>query len=164
MSKTSDVQDAFWSKVEKTSTCWIWHGSVTTSGYGQLKYNGKRWRAYAFSFMLAGNTLPQGKELHHECGNRLCVRPDHLAALSHAEHLSLHKTLRQFCKRGHPWISGASRCQACYLAGKLKWRLANKEKMRAYLTVYYQNNKDKWQQQNIIRRLRRRITRSNQLD
>ena len=32
----SDAYERFWSKVEKTDTCWLWTGATDQTGYGVL--------------------------------------------------------------------------------------------------------------------------------
>lgn len=68
----------FWSKVEKTDTCWNWTGSQAPGGYGKASMNSKQVVAHRISYELAGNVIPDGMMLDHICHNRLCVRPDHL--------------------------------------------------------------------------------------
>jgi len=75
--KESDVI-RFFSKVEKTDTCWIWKANSICDGYGFIKVNKTNIRAHRFSYQLHYGKF--NKELHvlHKCDNRLCVRPDHL--------------------------------------------------------------------------------------
>lgn len=65
---------------EPNTGCWLWLGTVLTSGYGQLKMGGARWLAHRASFFGAYGTLPADMEVRHRaCAMRACVNPDHLA-------------------------------------------------------------------------------------
>ena len=70
----------FWSKVKKTSYCWLWTASVDGKGYGQIGAGGRgtgNVRAHRASWYLKYGVWPS-LNLLHECDNRRCVNPDHL--------------------------------------------------------------------------------------
>lgn len=79
----------FWPRVTPDSDgCWIWGGSVREmNGYGQFavkKPTGK-WTytgAHIWSHRFFGGVVPDGWEVDHLCRVRLCVRPDHLEAVT----------------------------------------------------------------------------------
>jgi hypothetical protein len=54
--------------------CWIWTGSLTPKGYGQM--SGGR-RAHKVFFERECGPVPEGLQLDHLCHQRACVRPDH---------------------------------------------------------------------------------------
>ena len=77
----------FWSKVEKTESCWEWQAAKTRDGYGRIFDNETPGYskltilpAHRVSYVLANGSIPQGKLICHKCGNRSCVRPSHIYA------------------------------------------------------------------------------------
>jgi hypothetical protein len=76
------LADRFWSKVDKTSSCWLWRGCKTGAGYGQIRITtagqSKAIYAHRISWELTNGPIPEGLDVLHKCDNPPCVRPDHL--------------------------------------------------------------------------------------
>jgi DNA-binding CsgD family transcriptional regulator len=73
----------FAAMVRKGPQCWDWIGS-TVDGYGQFGfqvpgYGRQMIPAHRFAWEQASGAIPDGVDVLHLCGNRICVRPDHLA-------------------------------------------------------------------------------------
>ncbi len=79
----------FWSYVEKTAKCWGWGGAVSSSGYGNVRRNGRNTTAHQFAYELTCGPVPDGMELLHACDNKLCVRIDanHVRVGTHMENV-----------------------------------------------------------------------------
>jgi hypothetical protein len=85
------IEDRFWAHVNKRDDgCWVWTGAARSGGYGVF-HDGERSRAaHRFSWELAYGALPEapdgnaneGFSVAHVCGNRRCVRPEHLHLVS----------------------------------------------------------------------------------
>ena len=67
----------FWSKVEKTESCWNWIASKSRKGYGKFWMAG-RTSAHRASWRINKGPIPQGLWVLHRCDNPSCVRLDHL--------------------------------------------------------------------------------------
>lgn len=69
----------FWSKIDKTGSCWLWRGSGRP--YGRMVWkDGKVMGVHRISFMLHNGYLPKDLMICHHCDTPLCVRPEHLFA------------------------------------------------------------------------------------
>ena len=70
---------------ERTDGCWNWTGGVSASGYGRLRVDGHMRPAHRLAYEVAVGPIPDGAEVDHRCHNTLCVRPDHLQAVTPRE-------------------------------------------------------------------------------
>ncbi len=129
------MMERFWSKVDKSGSCWVWTAS-RNSGYGQFAIRtGTPVLAHRVAWELTRGPVPEGMQLDHLCRNRLCVNPDHLEPVTNRQN-----TLRGIgptavnarkteCKRGHSladaYVSKGMRyCRTCAL---VKQRLLRTE-------------------------------------
>ncbi len=83
------ARERFFKHVNKTESCWLWTGCCDKFGHGQFWYDGKTVWAHRFSWLLAGNEIPEGMCILHAphviCGHRNCVNPAHLRVGTIAE-------------------------------------------------------------------------------
>lgn len=72
--------EIFWSRVEKTATCWLFKGTLSWEGYGRFNENGnkKQYQAHRYAWKTLGLEIAEGKALLHRCNVRNCVNPEHL--------------------------------------------------------------------------------------
>lgn len=90
MRHPSTLIDRFWSRVNKTETCWLWTGYLDKDGYGQITVTGKDpvscarsdgkptpRKAHRISYELANGPIPDGQDVLHSCDTPACVRPAH---------------------------------------------------------------------------------------
>ena len=110
------------------SGCWLWLGRLNRYGYGDILVDGVYLSPHRWAFeVFTGQTLEDGVEIHHTCEVRHCVNPDHLEAVTRAEHAARHHI--QVCKKGlHPMtgdnlIHNATtrRCRACMKEKQREW-------------------------------------------
>lgn len=108
-----DLDERFWSKVEKTDKCWNWTGSGVR-GYGRIRIGNRMVLAHRWSYENARGPIPSGKVIDHLCRNRACVNPEHLEVVTQSVN-----TLRGdaptvnrnhvTCRNGlHPWPESAA--------------------------------------------------------
>lgn len=85
--------ERFMDKVELTTDCWLWTGALLEqTGYGQFRdAASKVVKAHRWSYEHHVAPIPAGHQVHHRCGVRRCVRPDHLEAITTAEHGTRHR-------------------------------------------------------------------------
>lgn len=108
--------------------CWLWTGAVGGMGYGSIgvgsRTDGTRGtrRAHRVAYELERGYMPRDVDIHHECGNTLCVRPSHLVAITRSEHIRKHdgptavnarKETCPKCKTPLEYMSGGRRCRKC---------------------------------------------------
>ena len=79
--------------VDLSTGCWIWQQSTSFNGYGQVWHEGRLQRAHRVFYQLYVGPIPDGLQIDHKCVNKLCVNPDHLAAVTALE--NVHRTQRK---------------------------------------------------------------------
>jgi hypothetical protein len=72
------AEERFWSRVDKTESCWLWTGTKTSDGFATFWYNNKSYTIAQVAWQMAYGPIPKGMRVHASCGNRLCVNPSHL--------------------------------------------------------------------------------------
>lgn len=68
----------FWTRVNKTSTCWLWTGATNKLGYGILHMRRLPGHAHQAAYVLAKGPIPDGLCVLHKCDNPPCCNPEHL--------------------------------------------------------------------------------------
>lgn len=135
------VRERFWSKVDKTETCWLWTAAKDTGGYGRFGVSGKVAFAHRHSYEFLVGPIPEGLELDHLCRVPACVNPSHLEPVTHAENLRRaitnadHRRNQTSCIHGHPFDeantirrkNGGRGCRECGNAGQRKYQARLRE-------------------------------------
>ncbi len=101
-----NVEQRFWSKVEKTETCWLWRGCIS-NGYGMFHLSDKMVPSHRVTYEWAKGEIPAGLHIDHLCRTPKCVNPDHLEAVTPKENVlrgegaCANHARQTHCKRGH---------------------------------------------------------------
>lgn len=96
------LNERFWSKVDKTGTCWLWIGAPRTGRYGQIHWDGKPRLAHRLVWMERNGDIPDGHEIHHTCYVTKCVNPDHLELVTPKQNMADARwALTEVCPQGH---------------------------------------------------------------
>jgi hypothetical protein len=79
----------FWTKVEKSASCWLWIASRDGNGYGTFWNIDQRRldRAHRVAWEMTYGPIPNGLHVLHHCDVPPCVRPDHLWLGSHRDNM-----------------------------------------------------------------------------
>ena len=125
--------ERFMRKVRKTETCWIWTGVTggSTARYGYFQAGTRstdpKVPAHRFAYEHFVGPIPDGMELDHVkdrgCTSKLCVNPDHLEPVTHAENRK--RSRLETCRSGkhdltlpenQRWDNNGNRrgCAACW--------------------------------------------------
>ena len=81
----------FMSKIDKDGDngCWLWTSGCDPSGYGRFNpSHGSKLYAHRVSFEIHYRPLVTGEVVHHKCGVKNCVNPEHLESTSHQANVS----------------------------------------------------------------------------
>jgi hypothetical protein len=105
MEFTEEQKKRFWDKVDKTDSCWSWTGGISNSGYGAICINYKIYKTHRISWLLAGNTIPDGHVIRHKCRNRHCLNPEHLETGTYADNNGIDRVRDGTDNRGEKNIS-----------------------------------------------------------
>lgn len=80
------IAELFWAKVGMgQGGCWEWLGQRDRFGYGRQQRQGKPLAAHRVAYEVQVGPIQPGLEIDHLCGNRGCVRGEHLEAVTHDE-------------------------------------------------------------------------------
>lgn len=126
-------------QAEGLGGCWIWQGSISPWGYGQIALRGKHATAHRYAYTITYGPLPDEVKLLHCCGNPRCVRPDHLMPATRKD-ISQHRWQAvTHCAHGHPRApenlyttpKGVQLCRLCHNDRMRRYQAKRREQLRA---------------------------------
>lgn len=139
--KNATIEERFWEKVNKTKTCWIWVGSRSREGHGQIRspISKKIISAHRWSYEHSFGEFDKKLCILHKCDNPPCVRPDHLFIGTQQDNMRdcLEKgryfnQRKKECLRGHKYNDkntyfgkGKRQCRICVRLTNLIRKLKN---------------------------------------
>lgn len=70
----------FWLGVRKAGPdeCWPWMKGTTTAGYGAIRRKNELFLAHRLAWEVEHGSIPNGRDVLHECDNPPCCNPAHL--------------------------------------------------------------------------------------
>jgi hypothetical protein len=86
-------------EVDPATECWNWRGALIRAKNGRASARGtfrdgdRQVYAYRFAFSFYNGEIPEGREINHICRNTRCVNPQHLEALTKAQHQKVDRDL-----------------------------------------------------------------------
>jgi len=80
-----NIEKDFWEKVEKENDCWVW----TDKTMRFIRIGGKTSRPSRIAWEMLRGPIPKNYILTQVCGNKRCVRPDHLLCCTRSDFLKL---------------------------------------------------------------------------
>lgn len=137
------LADRIWRHVEPEpmSGCWLWTAARWPNGYGQITMpNHQKRNAHRVSYEANISPVSPTLEVHHKCGTRACVNPEHLVPVTRVENVYASATTtainaaKTVCPSGHPYDDANTlfsigrrggterRCRACMRASKKRRR------------------------------------------
>jgi hypothetical protein len=144
------IEREFEIRIDKTDGCWNWIGTAFTnaSGVSYGRFDGIG--AHRVSYQLYIGKIPKGYEIDHLCRNTLCVRPNHLEAVTKQENnrrsfsptaINLRKT---HCLKGHLYDKtrnkGYRTCSQCDALMQKKWKSEHKAHCKQVRRKWYLKN------------------------
>lgn len=120
-----DLDEVMESRTIKGPDCWIWTGTKDAYGYPQVGYRREKLKGHRVAYELAKGEIPDGHVIDHVCHTPLCVRPDHLRAVTVKQNTENHSGATSASKsgiRGVWWDGGRSKwaVQVTH-SGKVHW-------------------------------------------
>lgn len=123
------IKDRLLDLIDKDRDCWVWTGSKTPLGYGQMivgsMTDGTRRNEMAHRVAyetFTGKNIPIGMTIDHLCRNKSCINPDHLEVVSYSVNQVRAQAANRktHCKYGHEYVNGSyytygntRKCKAC---------------------------------------------------
>jgi hypothetical protein len=77
---------------DPTTGCLLWQGRTQkSSGHGKMSFWGKDWLVHRAAWVSQRGRVPEDMHLHHTCFQPACANVEHLALVTPAEHLRIHR-------------------------------------------------------------------------
>lgn len=67
--------------VEQTPGCWYWRGNLGVAGHGRVRVHGRLCSARRVAYELWIGSIPANSMVGTSCGEKACVRPEHMVLI-----------------------------------------------------------------------------------
>lgn len=127
-------------KIRVSRYCWVWVGALSKNGYGVFNASKKNSDlAHRYLYTLIFGKMSQKLVIRHLCGNKKCVRPEHLKVGTRKENAQdevdngrHYWAKRKACKHGHKFEEGSfylrGNARICKCCARIKSRKHRAEK------------------------------------
>jgi hypothetical protein len=97
----------FEARVDRSGECHVWTGGKQTRGYGWLGAyrGGNSGLAHRMAWQLERGPIPGDLTVDHLCGNKLCVRIEHLELVTREENTRRRNPRRALTVATHAEVS-----------------------------------------------------------
>jgi hypothetical protein len=76
-------EQRFWTRVDKSGECWQWTGNIGPYGGGVFRLSRDATVApHRLVYRIHVGPIPDGMLVAQRCGNKVCVRPEHLKLIT----------------------------------------------------------------------------------
>ena len=126
-------------KIDLTTGCWDWQGSLNWQGYGKFRMNGTVSTPHRWSYeYFTGKGVASDRHVDHLCRNRRCVNYLHLEVVTPAENnrrgiIACATPQETHCPYGHAYEGnayfGKTGGRTCIKCAKKRNKL-NKQRLR----------------------------------
>jgi len=95
---------------------------IAVNGYARFPSGRRGEYLYAHRVVFEENfgPIPEGHHVHHTCGNKACINPDHLEALAPSDHFRGHADRCGHNDRGVK-KNGVTYCRTCQRESYRRW-------------------------------------------
>jgi hypothetical protein len=85
-----------------TNGCWVWTGSISNRGYGQVGVEGKVRSTHRVAYEQLVGPIPAELQIDHLCRNKACCNPAHLEPVTARENTQRRPDVnKSHCIHGH---------------------------------------------------------------
>lgn len=131
-------------RIERTpSGCWIYRGSISPQGYGQVRVSGRTELTHRVLYAALVGPIPDGLVIDHLCRVRECCNPSHLEPVAQrvnilrgsgpaiaGQYRAAIERAKAECPRGHSYSDantyitrhGHRQCRTCKRAAQAAYR------------------------------------------
>lgn len=89
--------------------CWLWEGSASKDGYGNMKVAGRVEQTHRLSYIHHKGKIPEGHIVDHTCHVLNCINPEHLRAATQKQNCENREGLATNNTSGYKGVSYVKR-------------------------------------------------------
>lgn len=157
--------------IRDASGCWLFVGGHNHQGYVSISYHHRKVIGHRLVWTLAHERpIGAGIQIHHVCGNKGCINPAHLMAVTPRQHfvgltprnVGYKNSRKTHCPRGHPLVgdnlvpsqlrAGKRTCAICSRETIRQWAQDHPDRVREKAVRSYHKCRPNWTPERIERK------------